>query len=363
MGLFGGTKIQAFGFDISDSSIKVAQLNLRAGQLHSAVFADVPLLDKTISNHMIVNPERLAGNILKAYNSARSIDTRFVVCSVPEAKSFVRIIHIPKMEDKEIANAIPFELEQDIPIPIDQVYLDWQILHEQPDRLDLLVTASSKDYIDSLVESLHIAKLTPVAMEIGSQATARALIGPESLNKSVLIVDMGATQTSLIIVDQGASLYTSSIPTACNAFTESVARNLGIPLAEAEKVKVTHGLTTSQVEKEEGLRQAILPILDSIIDEIKNVVRFFEEHSDTHHTIDTLVLCGGSSRVPGLIEYVSTRINLGSGKNALSVVQGNPWSNIVSNPAKQAAPMGREQALGYSTAVGLALRGVSYEAD
>ncbi|MBX4187499.1 MAG: pilus assembly protein PilM, partial [Candidatus Doudnabacteria bacterium] len=177
---------------------------------------------------------------------------------------------------------------------------------------------------------------------------------------SVLIVDMGAAQTSFIIVDHNLPLYTSSIPTAGNSFTESIARNLGVPAADAEKIKVTRGLT-SQSEKEEGVRQAILPILDNIIDETKNVIRFFEEHSESHHLIDTILLCGGSSRVPGVIEYISTRINLGSGKAQLHVSQGDPWANIAPNTGN--LPLGHEEALGYSTAIGLAIRGFNYETD
>ncbi len=360
--IFNGRKIKAFGLDISDSSIKVAELDLRKRHLHKAVFADVPLLDKTIANHLIVDEARLAGNIQRALKTAKNIDTKYVVCSVPEAKSFVRVIKIPKMALNEIDAAIPFELEQDIPIPVDQVYLDWVILHETPEQMELLVTASSKDYIDSLITSLHSIKLKPVAMEIGSQATARALIDKEVSTKSALIVDLGAQQTSFIIVDQNVPLYTSSIPIAGNSFTESLARNLGITQAEAEKMKVTRGLT-SQAEQEEGVRQAILPILDNIVDEVKNVIRFFEDHTENHHQIDTLLLCGGSSRVPGVIEYISTRINLGSSKQQLRVEQGNPWANIISASNKESFPLGRQEALGYSTAIGLALRGANYETD
>jgi hypothetical protein len=75
MALFGANKIHAFGLDIADSSVKVSELTLTRGILKSAVFADVPLLDKTITNHMIVNEERLAGNILKAVAQAHSIDS------------------------------------------------------------------------------------------------------------------------------------------------------------------------------------------------------------------------------------------------------------------------------------------------
>ena len=355
----GNKKIKAFGLDISDSSIKVAQLNMHKNFLTSAVFADVPLAEKIIVNHAIINEQRLAGNIQKALTTAKSIDTKYVICSVPEAKSFVRLVKIPKMTDKEIEGAIPYELEQDIPIPIDQVYIDWQILRELPDGLELLVTACSKDYIDGLITALHTLKLKPIAVEIASQATARALIGPNTLNRSVLIADIGAQATGFIIVDQNVPLYTSSIPIAGNSFTESVSRNLGVNLAEAERIKVTRGLI-SQVEKEEGVRQAILPILDNIIDEIKNVIRFFEEHSDAHHVIDTLLVCGGSARVPGVIEYISTRINLGSAGKMLQVQQGDPWANFQNN---QKLPLRKDEALGYTTAIGLGLRGVNYEVD
>jgi len=362
MGIFIGKKIQAFGLDISDSSVKVAQLSTHNNHLQSAVFADVPLLDKVIVNHMIINEERLAGTIMKAIQTAKSIKTKYVVCSVPEAKSFVRLVNIPKMPLSEIEGAIPFELEQDIPIPVDQVYLDWQILGETSENLQLLVTASSKDYIDSLVDTLHSIKLIPVAMEIGAQATARALIGADQQSKSVLIVDIGAQQTSFIIVDQGAPLYTSSLPVAGNAFSDSIARSLNLPFPQADKLKLTTGLLM-QTEQGESMRHAILPILDSIIDEIKNIIKFFEDHSQAHHTIQTILLCGGSSRVPGVMEYIGTRINLGSGKTQLSVNVGDPWSNIGAPAAKQPMPLTRDKVLGYSTVIGLSLRGVAYEAE
>jgi Tfp pilus assembly PilM family ATPase len=197
-------------------------------------------------------------------------------------------------------------------------------------------------------------------MEIGSQATARALIGKDNLAKSVLIVDIGAQQTSFIVVDKSMPLYTSSIPIAGNSLTEAIARGLAMPWDQAEKTKLSRGLV-SQTEAEQGVRQAVLPILDNIIDETKNVIRFFEEHSQNHHLIDTILFCGGSSRVPGVMEYISTRMNMGTGQPVLKIAHGNAWSNIRISQRHQ-LPIDQEESLGYSTAIGLALRGYD-EAD
>jgi type IV pilus assembly protein PilM len=347
MELFGRKKIHAFGLEISNSSIKAVQLAAGRSGITVQGHGAAAMPDKVINNNLIASTSRLAENILRVLGRARGIDTKYVVCSIPEAKSFVRTISLPKMAESEIDGAIPYELEQDIPVPVDQVYLDWQLLRESGDKLELLVMAAPKDYVDALAESLTAAKLVPVAMELESLAAARALMQPSD-TQPVLIADVGTLQTSFVIADKGIVEYTSSVPVAGNAFTESIARNLGVNKAEAEKLKITAGLTAE--DKKGQVRPAIVPILDNMIDEIKNVIRFFEEHDLQHRQIQKILLCGGSAALLGMSDYMAARINLGS-TSAITVSLGHP-----------AATIGAES-LAYNTAIGLALRGLSYEAD
>jgi len=192
-------------------------------------------------------------------------------------------------------------------------------------------------------------------LELESQATARALIGKQDLSEPVMILDISAVQTTFIIVENGNLTYTSSIPIAGNAFTESIARNFAIPASEAEKLKREAGLVGES--KKGNIRQAILPILDNIIDEIRNIAHFYEEHTPHHAKISKIYISGGSAKLSGLVDYVSVRMNLGSGKVFGRVALGNPWTNIVGS-AKDRLPMNSSEALDYSTAAGLALRGV-----
>lgn len=352
----GNKKIKAFGLDISDTSIKVMQFDYAGDRISSVAFNDSPLYDKVINNHLIVNIDRLADNILRTVAAAKKIDTKFVICSVPETKSFVRKLTIPKMSDSEIVTSLPYELEQDIPIPVDQVYLDWQVLGASGDKIEVLAHATPKDYMDSLVASLNKAQLVPVAMELESQATARALITRDLQTKSVLIVDSSTKQTSFIIVDNGIIQYTSNIPIAGNAFTESISRNLGIKTEDAEKMKQEQGLSA---ESGQDVRKAILPILDNIVDEIKNVIRFFEEHETNHKAIETILLCGGSSKLGGIAGYISDRMNLGSVHAQAQVLLADPWANVTADP-KAPLPLDRLSALAYTTVIGLSLRGVKF---
>ncbi len=354
--LFGNKKIHAFGLDISDISIKVMQLKRKDQSLIPQFFNDYPLPAKVISNHLIVSEEKLAENITYAVNKAGKPDTKYVVASIPESKSFVRTLQMAKMAESEIEGAIPWELEQDIPVPVDQVYLDWQVISETTDKLNVLVTATPKDYVDSLINVLKMAHLKPLALELEAQATARCLIGPEDVNQAVLILDIATLQSSFVIVENGILEYTSSVPIAGNAFTESIARNLGVPAVEAEKLKRELGLLAET--KRGNIRQSILPILDNIVDEIKNVVRFHEEHEAQHKNIGKVILCGGSSKLLGVADYISARLNLGSSTPLGRVVLGNPWINLHISDLDKSSPLTKEQALGYTTAIGLALRGV-----
>ena len=353
--LFKQEKINAFGLDISDSSIKVLQLSQEQRKLQIKAFGDMALMPKVIENNLIINEQRLAENILRAVGAAGKISTKHVICSIPEVKSFVRIIKVPKMPESEIEGALPYELEQDIPIPIDQVYMDWQIIEEQSDALQLLVAAAPKNYVDSLIASLHIAKLVPVAMELESFATARALIGAENLTKQVLVVDASTTQTSFIILKKGIIEYTSSVSFAGSAFTESIARVLAVPMADAEKLKRLVGLS-GENEKRDEIRKAVYPILDNIIDEMKNVMRYFEQHSPGSQ-IDTIIFCGSSAKLQGLVEYVSRRLNLGAAHPINHITLGSPWVNL----RNLQNPLAPDASLGYVTATGLAMRGLNYE--
>lgn len=360
LGMFSNKKIKAFGLDVSDVTIKVMQLNNHRDGLFPVAYSNIGIASNIIVNHLIAKEDKLAESIQRAVAMARHVNTKYVVANVPEAKSFVRILKLPPMSDSELEGSIPWELEQDIPVPIDQVYLDWQIIKQDKDNAHVLVTATPKDYVDSLVDSIKLAGFSPVALELESQASGRALIGKEDHNEAVLILDMSVAQTSFIIVVYNGLLeYTSSIPIAGNAFTDSIARTLGISAGEAEKIKREAGLLGET--KYGNVRQAMLPILDSIVDEIKNVVRFYNDHTTFDKHISKVYLSGGTAKLAGVVDYISARLNLGAGKPLGRVALGNPWTNVCGETAQKNLPISKEDGLEYTTAIGLALRGIDYE--
>lgn len=354
------------GLDISDVSLRLVQFKLGRRGIHDVqAFTDTKIPTQAVTNDQL-NLQILTNAIKKSVSNPDygRFTSDHVVAALPETKSFIRVIQVPKMSYEELSEAIHWEAEQYIPMPIGQVYFDWLVLGDRntPDgeKTEILITASPKDYVDSLTKVLKQSGLFPVALEVESQATARSLVPHEKEDNTYLIVDIDAERTSFIIQKDGVLHFTSSFPVAGNAFTESIARARGVDSKVAEELKRKNGLDP---DKDEGeIRKALLPTVNNIVEEIRNTTRFYEEHSDSNSKIDHIVLTGGSAKLLELPSYLSDKLKR-SEKSAThklrsipgaTVQLGNPWVNVLS--MGQTPPISRKDSLSFSTAIGLALR-------
>lgn len=348
--MFKKTK-KAFGLDINDDSIKIFQFAKKGRLVYPTVFGSVPIPEGAIVNANFEDKEIIVNAVRKIIANPRQgkINTKYVVISLPESKCFLRIIKLPKMTDKEVIKAIKYEAEQHIPLKIDQVYLDWQIIDRKENHLNVLIVASPKELVNSYVEILNKANLIPIAVETESIAITRSLIGKELSNKSILIVNLDQRRTSFIIFDNIIQ-FTANIPITGEEFTKSIMKNLDTEKEKAEKLKRDVGLD----KKDEKLFKILGSSIDRLVDEMNNTIDFYKEHSEGKKVIDKIILCGESSKIPGLIPYIIQRA-----KRPVEI--GNPWVNVFDPSLKIIPPIPKKDSQGYTTVIGLALRGFLYE--
>ena len=128
----------AFGLDISDLSLKIAKLGKSKKFFKLAAFGETEIRPGVISGGEIQDSAALTQVIKAAVKniSMGKLDTNYVVASLPEEKSFLQVIKLPKMKEEEVQKAIYFEAENYVPLPIDQVYLDFQIMTPPGGHLD-----------------------------------------------------------------------------------------------------------------------------------------------------------------------------------------------------------------------------------
>jgi len=364
-------KPKAFGLDISDLSLKIIKLKKRKTFFDLASFGEEKIKPGIIKGGEIKDEKALAEIIKEALTKVKGekLKTKYVVASLPEEKAFLQVIQMPRMSEEDLKSAVIYEAENYIPLPIEEVYLDSQIVppaYNHLDHFDVLIAALPKKTVDPYISCLKLTGLRPEALEIESLAIARALIKNEVTSFPVLLIDLGATRTRFIIFSGQSIRFTSSIPVSSQNFTEIISKALTVNLAEAERLKIKLGLEEKikrEIKKDKIERrhlrgqvfEALVPALVDLTQQIKRYLSYYQTHASHEHLppngkgVSKILLCGGGANLKGLPELLSIELKI-------PVELGNPWGNILPESLTEVPELPLEKSLSYTTALGLALR-------
>jgi len=349
-------KYDIFGLNVNGSSIKIVKLKNNGRGFALTSTNEQGIEYDVIQDGVIEKEDVLAEAIKSSINSVvgKKIKTKYVVASLPEEESFLQIIQMPKMTRDELATALPIEASNYIPLPIDDVYLDFEVLSPIKNyisHLEVLITAVPKKIVDSYVSCLKKAGLIPLAFELESAAIARAVI--KNGNKTpTLIIDFGEEDTNLIIFSGSSVRFTSSIPIGSQLLTKAIADNLDINFKSAEELKKNYGLEgMGHGQKAEKLYDIITPILIDLANQITKYLNFYKDHSSYEYLLgnvglNKVLFCGGGSELKGLVGFMQEKISL-------TVELGDPLINFSNKKVKKSV---HEELLSSTAAIGLALK-------
>jgi type IV pilus assembly protein PilM len=336
------------GLDISDHSIKLVQLTRsRPHRLLAHCWHPIP--DGVMTKGVIVNDKGLRQALVEIFARCR-ISPRVrdaMVVSIPETQSFLRVVEIPVMAEDEVDEAVQWEVAQHIPFGLENVYIDWQPLTTShsatPGRMEVLVGAAQKQVIDPLYAALHQLKVDVAAFELESQAIVRSLISTELRQRQgLLIIDLGASATNVVIHDHGTIRFTASLQRGTKQFLSVLA-----PQQQAGIEGPPHELGADLA----GIGQQLQPAYEGLVQEIRGIVEFYNS-IDAQHEVREIVLTGGGSNLPQLDAVFPKYFD-----NVL-VQRGNPWLAILPPGKAKQPPMTLQESVHFTTALGLALRTV-----
>ncbi len=358
MNLFS-SKLESFGLDISDFSLRLAMFKKQGGVIRLSSFAEGKIPADVFTGGQIKKEKALADIIKKTLTKVKGekITTKYVVASLPEEKSFLDIIQVPQVGDKDLENTVKFEASNHIPVPLEEVSFGFKkIASEQPktakDLQEVLIAATNRDIVVSYTKVLRLSGLVPLALEIEGLAVVRALVKRDSsLQKPILIIDLGGSRTSFLIFSGQSLRFTSTIPVSSRGLTEVLSQKLKISVSDAEKLKVNEGLTGNKKNF-----QIMTPLLLNLVSQIRTHLGYYRSHVAKSKlankgTIDKILLCGSGANLKGLAVFLADQLKI-------EVEPGNPWVNVLKEPLKEKPEIDFEKSLCFTTAIGLALKDV-----
>lgn len=227
------------------------------------------------------------------------------VLSIPSAKTYTRTFTIPPKSEANLKEAISLEVEQYIPVPISQLYVDHQIIERSKDTISIQLCAVPQSVVDNCVNAARAANLKVVMVEPGINAIARLLTFTEDASLPTVIVDVGPATTDIAILDSTIRV-SGNVAVGGNTFTLEIAKKLKVPLENAHQMKIQHGLNVSP--RQTKLLAALEPSLRQITVEIRKIIRYYNERLEIEKKLEQILIVGGGSNVPGLGEYFTNSL-------------------------------------------------------
>ncbi|MBU1132562.1 type IV pilus assembly protein PilM [Patescibacteria group bacterium] len=367
MALFTGQKggeNSFLGIDIGGSSIKMVELannNNRAqlvtyGYLERSLSGDVKLIDE---------PDKTSELIKKIAQQSRVV-TKKAITALPAAAVFTAIISLPEIARKDLSStkkitaAVEWEAKKVLPLPLEEMILDWKVLgsedlmtkagsgEEKVKHLQILLTGAAKEVVQKFIDIFKKAGLNLISLETESFALARSLVGKD---KSVVaLVDIGAVNTDIAIIENSIPLLSRSLGVGGLEISKGIANTLKITLEQAEQFKRDLESNIGELAPGETLPPVIERPMQAILNEVQYTINFYLEQPDNKNKkIERVILSGGSAKLYNLSKYFTEKLNI-------RTFVGNPWARVIYPEELQPALDSVGQRL--STAIGLAMRDI-----
>lgn len=381
------------GVDIGTSSIKIVELTSEKGSPRLVTYGYIEQPTNIIKDDSRQAREKII-SLIKGICAKAKTTTKLAVTALPSFSVFSSVINLPPMPKKDLAAAVSWEAKKFVPMPIEEVALDWKVLEQEsiePDlslkdkaespsqevpnpsdlenseeetkekNLKILLTAASKKLVRRYIDIFKSAGLELLSLETESFALSRSLAGSDP--HEIMIIDLGAIASDIIIMKRGIPLLSRSIDVGGVTLTKSIANSLNIDEIRAEQFKRDIGVPTkpqtsltpmvSQAGSEQikssgdggGIPKAIGIVMDSLINEIRYSLELYQNQSSSK--IEKIILSGGSAFLANLTDYFSRVLSC-------RVYIGNPWDRIIY--PKELRPVLEGLGPRFAVAVGLAMR-------
>ena len=350
LGLIGKRKATpVLGLDISSTTVKLLELSYTGDRYRVESYAVSSLPQDAVIEKNVNDVDGVANAIRGVVAQSRT-KLKTVAAAVAGSSVITKMIDMPEgLSEDDMETQLTLEADQYIPYPLEEVAIDFEIQGPSPERdnqVEVLLAACRRETIDARVEAIDGSELTSKIMDVEAYAMERAFSLVQNQlaldqDSTVAVVDIGATMTTLSVLNNGQTIYTREQLFGGKQLTDEIMRRYGLPLEEAGLAKKQGGLPDDYEP------EVLEPFKDAVVQQVARSLQFFFSSSQ-YNDVDHIILAGGVSSMEGLSDLVQEKL-------------GTPTA--VANPFAEMSISSRVNAVALSSdapammiACGLALR-------
>jgi type IV pilus assembly protein PilM len=303
------------GLDIGTSAVRAVQLNVGRGGATIEKLGQVILPHGVVRDGEIVDTDAVS-EALRALWSQYGFKGRKVALGVANQQVVVRQVDLPYLPEDELRASLPFQVQEYIPIPIEQATLDCSVLEHyetaQGERYSrVLVVAAQTDMVNGILAAVRGAKLEPVMLDLDAFALLRAL-APEGVlddRKGELIIGVGSSVTNIIVHESGLPRFVRVLLMGGNGITEGLVSGADLTYDDAEQVKWRTGLATDDFAFGDEHARIIAERANRFVEEIRGSLDYYSAQADSV-AVQRAIITGGGSRLQNLADRLSAALRI-----------------------------------------------------
>ena len=310
--LFKRSKPPLIGLDISSTAVKLLELSRSGSRYRVESYAVEPLPPNSVVEKNITDVDAVGEAVRRAVKRSGT-RTRHVAVAIAGSSVITKIIAMPaSMSDDDIESQITMEADQYVPYPLEEVNLDFEVLgpsEKNPETVDIMLAACRSENVDLRNAAVETGGLATLVMDVESFASENAFalltdqLPDQGVDKTIAVIDVGATMTTLNVLHNLKSIYTRDTVFGGKQLTEEIMRRYGLSYEEAGMAKRQGGLP------ENYTTDVLLPFKEAMTQQASRSLQFFYS-SSPHSKVDFIVLAGGSASIPGMDEMIQEKLGL-----------------------------------------------------
>ncbi len=312
-----------FGMDIGHGSLKVMQVEEKSkpsskDHRYKVIGYGFARFDKAAQKDGVVaQPETIAQAALDLFkhNLIGDITTDRAALAIPAYRTFTRAIQLPKLQAKDMKEAVELEAEQYISMPLEELYIDYEVVKQTEDTTSVFLVAVPKVIVDSYLNLARVIGLETVLIESTLNSSGRLFSLDSNSSDPALIIDFGSQSSDISIFDQHM-LVTGTVQGGGEIFTSNIQSRLKVSADAAGLIKTRYGLGLSKKQKD--IQEALDPVLVQIVKEIRRMLRYYEERYGPERPVKQIITLGGGANIPGLSGYFTEALRM-------AVRHTDPW--------------------------------------
>ena len=325
LGLFGdllGGGGTAVGLSIGSSSIKVVELKRSGKSWKLLHFGIVQLADDLILNREIVNQIAVVESI-RTLTSQIKLKNKNVCTALSGTSLIIKRMTVEVPNPREIQEQVFWEAEQYLPFDVSEVVMDFHLVSLTKDnKADVVLVAVKRSVLESYMAAVSDSGLRPKVVDSDFFALQNLfeMTYPSQPSEAVAVVDIGASATKIIVVQDGAPVFTKDSSLGGRNLTAEIQKNLNLSYADAETLKMG-----GQGPVPQEVSDLMQIMSENFATEIKRSLDFYNA-SSAGAPVSYVLLAGGSAKIPNLPRTVEEVVGLPT-----QVM--NPFNSISYDPA------------------------------